>query len=98
MDEQLYLRRLVSLGCIVCYNLGYGITPPEHTAVHHVRDGQGAAQRASHKETLPLCPSHHQTGGYGIALHAGQKEWERRYGTERQLLRQVRLMLGESAA
>lgn len=94
-DEQLHLRRLVSLGCIICYNLGFGVTPPEHTAVHHVRDGQGVGQRASHKDTLPLCPPHHQTGGYGVALHAGQEEWERRYGTERQLLRQVRMMLGE---
>lgn len=95
--EQRYLRRVASLGCIVCFNLGYGITPPERTAVHHIRDGQGAGQRASHEETIPLCPPHHQTGGYGIALHAGQEEWERRYGTERQLLRQVRMMLGEPA-
>lgn len=29
---------------------------------------------------------HHRTGGYGVAIHAGQKTWEKRYGTQRDLL------------
>jgi hypothetical protein len=32
---------------------------------------------------------HHQNGGYGIALHAGQKTFEAKYGTESQLLQQT---------
>lgn len=32
---------------------------------------------------------HHQTGGYGIALHAGRAEWERRYGTQFELLEEI---------
>lgn len=91
-DKQ-HLARVASLGCIVCRNEGHGTTPPELTAIHHIRAGQGMGQRASHHETIPLCALHHQLGGYGIAIHAGQAEWERRFGTERQLLEQVREML-----
>jgi hypothetical protein len=31
---------------------------------------------------IPLCGVHHQTGGYGVALHAGRARWELHYGTE----------------
>ena len=88
-----YQGRVAALGCIVCLNEGHGATPSDYTAIHHIRKGQGMGQRAPHTETLPLCVKHHQTGGYGIALHAGQKEWERRYGTELYLLEQVRELL-----
>lgn len=87
------MRAVTSLGCIACRNHGYGVTPLEFTAIHHVRWGQGMAQRAAHYLVLPLCARHHQTGGYGVAFHAGQIEWERRYGTEQQLLIQVYMML-----
>lgn len=84
--EQLHMSTVAGLGCVVCRNLGYGATPAN---IHHLRDGQGASQRASHFEVLPLCKNHHQDGGYGVAFHAGEKEWESRYGTERKLLAQV---------
>ena len=88
-----YLSRVANLGCIVCRNLGFGIAPAEYVAIHHIRDGQGMSQKAPHTETLPLCAAHHQNGGRGVALHAGQKTWERLYGTERELLEQVRELL-----
>jgi len=81
------------LGCIACRNGGYGVTPPESTAIHHVRWGQGAGQRAPHYLVLPLCANHHQHGGFGVAFHAGPHEWERRYGSEQQLLIQLYMML-----
>lgn len=96
--DRVYLQKVAALGCIVCRLFGHGITPAELTAIHHIRDGQGGAQRASHQETLPLCGPHHQTGGYGIAIHAGQEEWERRYGTERELLDVVKELLREQEA
>ncbi|WP_420285060.1 Ref family recombination enhancement nuclease [Serratia liquefaciens] len=89
--EKVHLNRVASLGCIVCKNLGYEDTPAQ---IHHIRTGKGRAQRASHYETLPLCPMHHQHGGHGVALHAGQKTWEQNYGTELELLAQVRAELG----
>lgn len=91
-DKQ-YLASVASLGCIVCLNEGHGQIPAEYVAIHHIRNGQGMSQRAGHHETLPLCANHHQHGGYGVAIHAGQKTWEGRYGTERELLEQVRGML-----
>lgn len=88
--ERDHLNRVASLGCIVCRNLGYGETPAH---VHHIRTGKGMGQRANHFETLPLCPEHHQHGGYGIAIHAGQKTWEANFGTEIELLEQVKMEL-----
>ena len=84
--ERLYLGDVASMGCVVCRNSGWGESPAE---IHHIRNGQGMSQRASNYETIPLCPAHHRTGGYGIAIHAGQEEWEGAWGTERQLLEQT---------
>ena len=85
-DDKEWLSDVADLACVVCRNLGFGETPAE---IHHIRTSQGAGQRADHKKTLPLCPAHHRTGGYGVAIHAGQKHWEQLYGTELQLLDQV---------
>ena len=73
-------------GCIVCRNLGYGDTP---ASLHHIREGQGGGQKAPDYLVLPLCPDHHQNGGHGVALHAGQATWEQNFGTELELLAQV---------
>lgn len=85
--EKAYLNRLVEMGCIVCKNLGYGASPAH---VHHIRTGIGMGQRASNYDTIPLCPTHHQHGGIGVAIHAGQKTWEALYGTELELLKQTK--------
>lgn len=86
ISERKHLNRLSEMGCIVCRNLGYGESPAE---IHHLRTGCGAGQRASNYRAIPLCPQHHRAGGYGVAIHAGQKEWERNFGTEEQLLEQA---------
>lgn len=91
-QERLHYDKLFRLGCIVCYNLGYGYTSPH---IHHIRHGVGMAQRSSFDSAIPLCHLHHQHGGYGVALHAGIKEFEKRYGTEVELLEQVTSMLKE---
>ena len=93
--DRIYLSRVAALGCVVCRNLNLGETPAE---IHHIRHGQGAGQRAPHKNTLPLCPQHHLHGGFGVAIHAGQKTWEQKYGTEEELLAQVHRELGEADA
>lgn len=74
------------MGCIACEIMGIDDTAAE---IHHIRNGQGISQRASHFETIPLCPFHHRSGGYGNAFHAGKKVWEARFGTERELLKKV---------
>lgn len=89
--ERAHLDKVARIGCIVCIRLGYGESPAE---IHHPRKGAGMGQRASHYDAIPLCPSHHRTGGYGVAIHAGQKEFERLYGTEAALLDEVRRLCG----
>jgi hypothetical protein len=51
------MGRVAALPCILC-----GAQPVE---VHHIREGQGAAQRARDTLTVPLCPEHHR-GASGI--------------------------------
>lgn len=84
--DRIWLSRVAALGCIVCKNLGFGETPAE---IHHVRTGQGAGQRADHRKTIPPCHQHHRVGGHGVAIHAGKKTWEQKYGSETELLIQV---------
>jgi hypothetical protein len=88
--EQAHMSKVAALGCVVCRNLGYGETP---AAIHHIRTGQGA-KRASHYEAIPLCPNHHQWGGYGVAFHAGKQAFEENFGSEIDLLKQVMEELG----
>ncbi len=88
--ETLHMARVAESGCIVCRNI-YGVYSPAE--IHHIRAGQGAGQRASNYDTIGLCPLHHRLGGYGVAIHAGQREWEKRYGTETELLEQTKQLL-----
>lgn len=69
-----YMGRVAALGCLICRRLGYGLIAAE---VHHVREGQGGAQRAPDFLTVPLCPEHHRgpTGIHGL----GPRAFERRY-------------------
>lgn len=84
--ERLHHHRVAALGCVVCRNEGLGKTPAE---VHHIRTGQGA-MRASHFDVIPLCHTHHRTGGYGVAYHAGAAAWQESFGREVDLLAQTR--------
>src|ERR1700730_6521746 len=62
------------------------------------------ADRGSDKETIPLCPIHHQYGDGSerfeghIALHRGLESFEKRYGTEQELLAQTLAELKTSEA
>ena len=83
--DKAHLSRVAALGCIICRR---------PAAIHHIRTGQGMGQRSGPRETIPLCPDHHQHGGHGGAIHAGQETWEAKFGTELELLAQVRAELG----
>lgn len=67
--EKRHLDRVAALGCILCRYLGYGETPAE---IHHIREGQGGAQRSSHYLGVPLCPEHHRgnSGVHGLGIRA----------------------------
>ena len=88
--EKAHMNRVQALGCIACRSQGYPDTPAE---IHHVRDGQGLGQRNSHYNVLPLCPTHHRVGGIGEAFHAGKQTWQQFWGSEEELLEQVRELL-----
>lgn len=92
--ERSHIIRVARIGCIACKKLGH-FTP--EVEIHHVRMGNGIGQRSGHFDVLPLCHVHHRTGGHGVAFHAGQRTWEAEYGTEAELLDQVRELLGETA-
>ena len=74
------LQRIAELGCIVCRRTGLGETPAE---LHHIRHGAGMGQKSD--RIIPLCSEHHRLGGWGVAIHAGQKTWEASFGTESEL-------------
>ena len=84
--EKRYHERVAQEPCIVC-----GIEP---VCVHHVREHTGLGVRPNHYEVIPLCAMHHQHGGYGVAVHSGVKEWERRYGAQLDLLAEFKQRMG----
>ena len=84
--EKAHLDAVAALGCWICSKAGYPDTPAE---INHVRTYGGRRIKRNHLLVLPLCPFHHRTGPHGHAFHAGSREWQRRYGTETQLLAEV---------
>ena len=93
--EREHMGVIAGLFCIVCRNLRLGESPAE---VHHVRFLAGGGQRAGNLETIPLCPMHHRLGGFGVAIHAGRKTWEAKYGTEAELLEQTKVQTAQREA
>lgn len=79
-DEKRHLDRVAALGCLICG------APAE---IHHPRFVCGMSQRASHWLAIPLCPRCHRTGGFGVAIHAGQQEFEKNYMSEQDMLAEV---------
>ena len=83
--------KMRELGCIVCLNTMGVNTPP---AIHHI---DGKTKEGCHDLTIPLCPSHHQyksNNSIWVSRHGdGRAAFERAYGTERELLKQVNEMI-----
>ena len=81
-SEKEHLRKVAELGCMACRKLGYK-TPAE---IHHIRNGT-KGKRSSHFDTIGLCPYHHRTSNESI--HLNPKEFEKKFGTEKELLEEV---------
>jgi hypothetical protein len=62
MNDKEYMARVAQVPCVLCRYLGHEGAPAE---VHHIRDGQGVAQRASNWLTVSLCQEHHR-GASGL--------------------------------
>lgn len=82
--EKEHMNRVAELGCIICH---------QPTELHHPRFLAGMGQKSSNYDVIPLCPLHHRTGGYGTAIHAGIKAFEKNFGTESELLERVNKLL-----
>lgn len=61
--EQAHLDAVARLGCSLCHVIGLGHSEAE---IHHLREGQGGAQRAGNYLVIPLCPTHHRHSIEGI--------------------------------
>jgi hypothetical protein len=82
--EKNHLSKVADFGCIACRKIGFEDTPAE---IHHIRDGVGMAQRATHFEVIPLCTGHHRRDDNSI--HRSKLRFESEFGTERELLAEL---------
>ena len=79
--ESRHMNRVAEIGqCVMAFAFGFGESCVANNGpieLHHIREGQGAAQRAAHTLVVPLCWGHHQ-GSQGI--HGlGRKGFYTRY-------------------
>lgn len=75
--ESDYMGAVASLGCLIC---------DQPAEVHHIREGQGASQRASNFLTVPLCREHHR-GDFSI--HGSYRSFTNIYGSELDMVAQT---------
>jgi hypothetical protein len=75
---------LAEMGCCIC---------GQPSEIHHLTTGVGMGQKASHDDTIPLCPDHHRNGGWGVAIHAGKRTWEQTFGYETEWLERTNKLL-----
>lgn len=89
-EDPEHLDAVRDLPCCIC-----GSWPSE---AHHIRDGQvGTGQKAGDHEAINLCPACHRTGENAIH-HLGTREWERRFGPQREYLKKVEISLATHPA
>ena len=75
-------EKVASLGCIICKGLA---------EIHHLREGSGMGKKG--ERIIPLCHPHHRTGGYGVAVHAGKKAFEKNFGTQEELWQKTQQLI-----
>ena len=82
-EEKDHMQKVAALGCIICELYLDTSTP---AMLHHV---EGRTKKGCHIKVLPLCFEHHQGGNRCdkyVSRHPYKAEFERRYGTEAELL------------
>lgn len=79
-DDPEWLADVRRVPCVIC---GRPAVP------HHRRHGVGRGQKAPDCDTAALCPDHHTDGGFGECIHQGTKTFEKRYGSEAELIRRT---------
>jgi len=81
--ERERLKTIGEMPCYACFQEGKEVS----SEVHHIRKHTGMGLRPSHFDTIPLCSGCHRTNK--ISVHLGKREFERRYGTEQEILEKV---------
>ena len=83
-QEKRWMGRVADINCLICWQ------PAE---CHHITTGRGFGQKTSNYSVIPLCPTHHRLGNYGVAVHSGVKIWESINGTQENLLNTVKQII-----
>lgn len=78
--EREWYAKVVENGCFIC----------SAPAVVHHKTGAGMGLKAHYKDTMPLCPAHHNMGDYGHCVHFGTKTFEKNYFTQDYMIEQTR--------
>lgn len=81
------MTQVVMLGCIVCLEYHQVYSPPE---IHHT---DGKTKEGAHFKILGLCYNHHRAGQdneHFTSRHPNKKRFEKRYGTEQELMEKTR--------
>lgn len=89
-QEKAWMSAICELGCICCYNEFKIFTP---AMPHHLN---GKTKKGAHYQTIPLCFQHHQSGRNDaecVSVHPHKAAFEKRYGTQENLLKLVRGLL-----
>lgn len=85
-----FIQRVKELGCQICFQ---ETGEYRYAEFHHIRR-YGSPK--NHMKGIPLCPEHHRTGGHGVAIHAGKKTWEERYGVQEDLMEEAYKRMGNT--
>ena len=83
-NEQLHMRAVADLGCIVCDKMGYPGSPAE---LHHIISNTGMGKKATNYEVIPLCPHHHRNSEE--SYHQSPKAFDDKWGTQEDLLKET---------
>lgn len=90
-SEKEHWNRVSALGCIACLQDGIF---NDYVSIHHC---DGRTKPGAHKKVLALCSSHHQTGGQEApAIHPYKARFEKKYGTQFELMEKTAKLLAAS--
>lgn len=90
-EKRFWDRMAKEIGCVACMKDGY-FNP--HVSIHHI---DGRTKPGCHWLVLPLCGPHHQHDDTDPAGRTGVHPWsarfEKKYGTQHELLAQCMKLL-----
>lgn len=94
LKERKFWGRLArTVGCIACRIDGIRNT---YVSIHHI---DGRTKKGAHMKVLPLCGPHHQTGDANTpCLHPWTARFEKKYGTQYELLKKCHEILAKHDA